>query len=76
MKSGNLNFLELSEPLQVGNGTALPLPLHSLFICDLIFERKAYFFLGQVKNWITHIDIIKEKVNEYIINAYEHFTYQ
>jgi len=27
MKSGNLNFLEHSGPLQACNGTALPLPL-------------------------------------------------
>ena len=27
MKSGNLNFLEPSGPLQALNGTALPLPL-------------------------------------------------
>jgi len=27
MKSGNLNFLEVSGPLQACNGTALPLPL-------------------------------------------------
>ena len=27
MKSGNLNFLELSGSLQACNGTALPLPL-------------------------------------------------
>jgi len=27
MKSGNLNFLEPSVPLQACNGTALPLPL-------------------------------------------------
>jgi len=27
MKSGNLNFLEPSRPLQACNGTALPLPL-------------------------------------------------
>jgi len=27
MKSGNLTFLEPSEPLQACNGTALPLPL-------------------------------------------------
>jgi hypothetical protein len=32
MKSGNLNFLEPSGPLQACNGTALPLPLLSLFI--------------------------------------------
>jgi len=28
MKSGNLNFLEPSGPLQVCNGTALPLPFY------------------------------------------------
>ena len=28
MKSGNLNFLEPSGPLQACNGTAVPLPLH------------------------------------------------
>jgi hypothetical protein len=30
MKSGNLNFLEPSGPLQACNGTALPLPLPSV----------------------------------------------
>jgi len=29
MKSGNLNFLEPSGPLQACNGTAFPLPLHA-----------------------------------------------
>jgi len=32
MKSGNLNFLEPSGPLQACNGTALPSPLHDI-IC-------------------------------------------
>jgi hypothetical protein len=35
MKSGNLNFLELSGPLQACNGTALP----------YIFTRKKYYLL-------------------------------
>jgi hypothetical protein len=30
MKSGNLNFLETSGPLQACNGTVLPLPLQDL----------------------------------------------
>ena len=30
MKSGNLNFLERSGPLQACNGTALPLPFYTL----------------------------------------------
>ena len=32
MKSGNLNFLEPSGPLQACNGNALPLPLHTAYI--------------------------------------------
>ena len=32
MKSGNLNFLEPSGPLQACNGTDLPLPLHGRYI--------------------------------------------
>ena len=43
MKSGNLNFLEPSGPLQACNGTPLPLPLYkviSKFIdYDLIILR-------------------------------------
>jgi len=35
MKSGDLNFLEPSKPLQASNGTALPL-LESLHITDRI----------------------------------------
>ena len=41
MKSGNLNFLEPSGPLQACNGTALPLPLlcilyrSLLLVCNL-----------------------------------------
>jgi hypothetical protein len=33
MKSGNLNFLEPSGPLQACNGTALPLPFTSVVSC-------------------------------------------
>ena len=35
-KSGNLNFLEPSGPLQACNGTALSLPLHIVYICVLV----------------------------------------
>ena len=37
MKSGNLNFLEPSEPLQACNGTALPLPLHVILLKASVF---------------------------------------
>jgi len=45
MKSGNLNFLEPSGPLQACNRTALPLPLHTLCNdCAIIsFERNHPF---------------------------------
>ena len=33
-KSGNLNFLEPSGPLQACNGTALPLPLPLLYVIN------------------------------------------
>ena len=35
MKSGNLNFLESSGPLQACNGTALPLPLNRNVITNV-----------------------------------------
>jgi hypothetical protein len=34
MKSGNLNFLEPSGPLEACNGTTLPLPLPVLSVCS------------------------------------------
>jgi len=34
MKSGNLNFLEPSGPLQACNGTALPFTFSCLYICN------------------------------------------
>ena len=37
MKSGNLNFLEPSGPLQACNGTALPLPLVIVVVENVIF---------------------------------------
>jgi hypothetical protein len=45
MKSGNLNFLEPSRPLQVCNGTALTSTLPSISdsieICPIVFNIKA-----------------------------------
>ena len=37
MKSGNLNFLELSGPLQACKGTDLPLPLPLPLITKVLF---------------------------------------
>jgi len=46
MKSGNLNFLELSGPLQACNGTALPLlskSYHGLYIKFTMSVRHAVY---------------------------------
>jgi len=39
MKSGNLNFLEPSGPLQACNGTALPLPLHEVQVYQRVKHK-------------------------------------
>ena len=41
MKSGNLNFLEPSGPLQACDGTALPLPLLTYKNCALLGYQAA-----------------------------------
>jgi hypothetical protein len=40
MKSGNLNFLEPSGPLQACNGTALPLPIIIIIIIVIIIGAR------------------------------------
>jgi len=60
MKSGNLNFLEPSGPLQACNGTALPLPihnsrirnyaLHDMTLLQMSFSR----FVGTGSSCITY----------------------
>ena len=42
MKSGNLNFLEPSGPLQACNGIALPLPYYRK--CTQVFMRSTRYF--------------------------------
>jgi len=51
MKFGNLNFLEPSGSVQVCDGTALPLPLHSYsetkemhYFLKFIFGMELYMF--------------------------------
>ena len=47
MKSGNLNFLEPSGPLQACNGTALPLPLFRSY--NSIFYTLLFLCLNVIK---------------------------
>jgi len=44
-KSGSLNFLEPSGPVQACNGTALPLPIHSTLIGSFTCLRSHSGFL-------------------------------
>jgi len=47
MKSGNLNFLETSGPLQACNGTALPLYIY-IYICIYIYISISYFLSSKL----------------------------
>ena len=54
MKSGNLNFLEPSGPLQACNGTALPLPLPYLY--TYLLTHFLTYLLTYLHNYpLTHI---------------------
>jgi hypothetical protein len=70
MKSGNLNFLEPSGPLQACNGTALPFFLHgykspskdlfsniqrNLFICVIRTNKMHFYLLIYFNNYPLHI---------------------
>ena len=44
MKSGNLNFLKLSGPLQACNGTALLLPFTYMSLCGSRSQRKHWLW--------------------------------
>ena len=43
MKSGNLNSLEPSGPLQACNGTDLPLPLKKIILNSVAFSPRANY---------------------------------
>ena len=69
MKSGNLNFLELSGPLRASNGTALPLPLNTneirrkqllmLSVFELSSKQQIYFWNFVQVTGMRHI---KERI--------------
>jgi len=42
MKSGNLNFLEPSGPLQACNGTALPLPFSWFYYKEICYHVRSH----------------------------------
>ena len=57
-KSGNLNFLEPSEPVQACNGTVLPLPLRSSQVAKIgnICLNVSFSFFP---SYTTHIIVFK-----------------
>ena len=46
MKSGNINFLEPSGPLQACNGTALHLHLHTMNLVFMQFSAISCYFIS------------------------------
>jgi len=54
MKSGNLNFLELSGPLQACNGTALPLPFTGLICLSAIPASILVLYMKLLEENIGH----------------------
>ena len=59
MKSGNLNFLEPSAPLQACNGTDLP-------FCFRLFKSVHYHFLSNPSQFVTKNHLTQW--NQYICN--------
>ena len=47
-KSGDINFLEPSGPLQACNGTDLPLPLYYIGICCIGYILFRYILLSYI----------------------------
>ena len=73
MKSGNLNFLEPSGPLQACNGTALPFTLYEPDISLLIFQVPSFYqvirpklcmrFSGHIYSmWPTDLNLLDPKL--------------
>ena len=73
MKSGNLNFLEPSGPLQACNGTALPLPLplpHSnhQFVSSItksIMTLQKHSFIFLPDRYQGNVHLLFDKVLEF-----------
>jgi hypothetical protein len=62
MKSGNLNFLELSGPLQARNGIALPFYIRTVLARPLSQSHVIgkYTFIGfEIKGKLVHIEATK-----------------
>ena len=56
MKSGNLNFLEPSGPLQASNGTALPFySIRRRFWCQYVWKCWWFFWFSVTREWKSHI---------------------
>ena len=73
MKSGNLNFLETSGPLQACNGTDLPLPFN-LYVVHSPIQNKKYLYIHFNQNvndlFIFLRHTIKKNIS-IVIRSYE-----
>jgi len=67
MKSGNLNFLEPSGPLQACNGTDLPLPLHYVLsvthmsFTQELLERKVKILMHLINFLLKKMEYLTSK---------------
>jgi hypothetical protein len=79
MKSGNLNLLEPSGPLQACNGTALPLPYfnHLLLVknnflvpekCERAISAGGFFFLSIIR-WVTILKCLAFYLRAVVMHA-------
>jgi hypothetical protein len=59
IKSGNLNFLEHSVPLQACKGTALPLPLKYVKWRNSVFSLLILFFCATAPHWARAVSFAR-----------------
>jgi len=82
MKSGNLNFLEPSEPLQACNGTALP--LHGMGFRSLLGSQNPNFrgnvllifqcFTVHFSDLLPDVDLLRSKHVGVFLNIFMYFN--
>ena len=56
-KSGNLNFLEPSGPVQAYNGTALPLPFTAVILV-IVLEKCNFVTVDAVVMWVQKTEML------------------
>jgi hypothetical protein len=81
LKSGSLNLLEPSGPVQACNGTALPLPIRvfmlsvSTVTCSPVYQSVrisiATFVYTQLQVWSVHFSVPQMPAYKYVLHAHD-----